>query len=248
MGMYLRAGHVYSDTDPQRAVTGANLNEHVNEAVLLPTTISSQTLKDPAALSDKILIESNGQFFRTTLQQLYALLIQPGVVIQHVHADNDTPEWATTAQFPIDDTIPQIGEGEQLVSLSITPRFSSSVIRLSFSGQFDTSSPSAAQVTGAAAIFRDAGPNALVSQFDFGGIVTGTTPIQMNGRGIFNIVYYDSPNTTGSITYSVNVGLLGTIAGAVMAFNCAVRALAAGLDRFFGGTIRAVLSAEEIKQ
>jgi hypothetical protein len=42
---------------------------------------------------------------------------------------------ALVPNIPVDDTIPQIGEGTQIISVSYTPRLSTSTLRVRFSGQ-----------------------------------------------------------------------------------------------------------------
>ena len=67
MGRYLQPGHEYIDG---QTITGPSLTEHVADAVLKATTISEQLLKDPAALTDELLINDSGVFKKITLQSL----------------------------------------------------------------------------------------------------------------------------------------------------------------------------------
>ena len=50
------------------------MTEHVSEAILKPTTISEQVLKDPAALTDEVLINDNGVLKKITLQIVQTLI------------------------------------------------------------------------------------------------------------------------------------------------------------------------------
>jgi hypothetical protein len=230
MGLYLRAGHVYSDTDPTNILNGANLNEHVNEADLLPTAISSQILKDPAALTNKVLIEEGGEFFHTTLQQLYTLFIQPGAVVQQTWAsyaaNTDLP-----AVIPFDDSVPQSAEGTEILSVTITPRFSTSVFKIAFNGYFTLSVAGGA---GGAAVFRAGTVSAI---FAIGKQVESLA----NGRQILSGLVIDSPATTSALTYTLRVGPSGG-GGAVMRMNGASTA------RDFGGVSLTYMVVEEIKQ
>ena len=93
MGRYLTPGHEYEDGD---TISGASMTEHVSEAVLKPTTISEQVLKDPAALTDEVLVNDNGTLKKVTLQQLQTLVrtgfttIPTGAIMDF--AGSDAPE------------------------------------------------------------------------------------------------------------------------------------------------------------
>lgn len=78
MGNDITAGHTYSDSAPLNEVNASNLNAHVNDATLKATAISARTLKDPAALSDQLLINDSGTLKRITLQQIADLLLGTG--------------------------------------------------------------------------------------------------------------------------------------------------------------------------
>lgn len=72
MGRYLQPGHEYTDG---QTITGPSLTEHVADAVLKPTTISEQLLKDPAVLTDELLINDSGVFKKITLQSLKEIIL-----------------------------------------------------------------------------------------------------------------------------------------------------------------------------
>jgi microcystin-dependent protein len=78
MGTDLEKGTTYSEGDQ---VNAANLNAHVDNAVIKYTAISSKSLKDPASLGDEILINDAGVLKKITLQQISSLVtIPPGVM------------------------------------------------------------------------------------------------------------------------------------------------------------------------
>jgi hypothetical protein len=224
MGTYLTAGHVFTDIAPGNALNGANLNEHVNNAIFEPTSISSQALKNPALLTDEILI-NDGVLKKITIQQIYALLIQPGTVVQTTYSEYVANTNLTTI-IPPDDTIPQNTEGTEILTATITPRFATSTILVKFDGQ-----ASASVVVGiGAALFRDAGVNALAARNE-------TSDIANYQRGL-SIVYMDSPATTSATTYRIRVG---PSAAATVRLNGNT------VSRFFGGASRATLVLQEIK-
>ena len=78
MGRYLSPGHEYVDG---QTISGPSLTEHVSEALLKATAISEQTLKDPAALTDEVLINDNGTLKKETLQQIKALILSQVITI-----------------------------------------------------------------------------------------------------------------------------------------------------------------------
>lgn len=55
-------------------VEAQSLNELVSNAVIQPTLISEKVLKDPAAMSDRILIEDSGSLKGITIQQIIDLV------------------------------------------------------------------------------------------------------------------------------------------------------------------------------
>ena len=135
MGRYLVPGHTFTDG---QTVTGPSLTEHVEEATFKTTSVTEQTLKDPAALTDQLLVVASGAFFQETLQQIHDLILYPGSVVQTAYAEY-TANSNITAVIPNDDTIPQNTEGTEIINLSITPRFATSVILCRFHGTADSS-------------------------------------------------------------------------------------------------------------
>jgi hypothetical protein len=224
LGDFLQAGHTYADGTQ---VNAANLNEHVNEAIIKPAAISARTLKDPAALSDELLINDAGVLKRVTLQQLYALIVQPGAVVQTQYVEYDTFTVLTNV-IPFDDTIPQNTEGTEILSVSITPRFASSQILCRFLGAGDVK-PEA--VSSCAALFRSGSVSAIASTF-------WASPLHYTQA--MAIEYLDSPATTSALTYTIRVG---PGAAGFLVFNGVHDYI-----RFLGGSSRAVLTLQEIKR
>lgn len=221
MGRYLSPGHVYLDGS---LVTGPNLTEHVEEASFETTSITEQELKDPAELTDQILAVADDAFVQLTLQQIHDLILYPGSVVQTKYGEY-TANTNITAVIPTDDTIPQNTEGTEIISLSITPRFATSTILLRFAGQFSTSGVQ----SGFCALFRGSTSNAIASQFVYSQAGTYQT---------WNLAYMDSPATTSATTYSLRVGPGGA---------ATLRLNGTNVQRYMGGSSRAVLTAQEIK-
>lgn len=142
-----------------------------------------------------------------------------GAVIQTVYDEYDTVGTGTTV-IPADDTIPQITEGTEILSLTITPTSASSKIRISTALQVDSSTSLVI------ALFKDGASNAI-----------STCPGQ---NGVRDILFYDTAGTTDPITYSIRIGNI------TAAETWRTNQTSTGDD--FGGTLKCVLTAEEIRQ
>lgn len=224
MGNYLTPGHTFNDGD---TITGPSLTEHVAEATFKTTSVTTQTLKTPAALTDQLLIVASGSFFQETLQQIHDLILYPGSIVQTAYGEYIANSNLSTA-LPTDDTIPQNTEGTEIINLSITPRFATSLILARFQtfGTLGASAPGNI----AAALFRDSVVNALAA--------TGVHIESANVRRALVLEFQDSPATTSAVAYKIRVGPdAGT-----------ARLNGNSTGRHFGGAARATLVLQEIKQ
>lgn len=99
--------------------------------------------------------------------------------------------------IPADDTIPQSTEGDQYMSLTITPKSSSNVLRIdvTFNGSLSV-------LTGnnhlAVALFQDSAANALAA--------TSTRPANAAVYQTFNFTHYMTAGTTSATTFKVRAG------------------------------------------
>ena len=147
-------------------------------------------------------------------------------VIQRVYAENRAYT-STTATIPNDDTVPQITEGLQILSATITPTSASNLLRVSalVNGGCGTQS---AYITAA---FRSDSTNAIaVSTSNTNGSGTGFVQSSINAMV--------TAGTTSALTFSVRAG--GT--GSTLLINGG-----GGLSRFFGGASICSLTIEEIE-
>lgn len=120
--------------------------------------INGMTLNNAPAFDDTIPTydTSAAANRKVALQDVYNLFAP--LVLQRVHANFSN--FATgTALIPNDNTIPQITEGTEFMSLSITPKSTTSILVVEANSMF---SISAAQVL-TSALFQDAGANALAA-------------------------------------------------------------------------------------
>ena len=131
-----------------------------------------------------------------------------------------------TTQIPFDGTVPQITEGTEIISVSITPKSVTNKLRVRFSGYGCTS---AAQNI-ISAVFRDAIASALFA-----------TPVRADAAdsprqivGEFEFV----PATTSAVTIRLRVGPGG---GVTLRLNGTTSTFG------FGGIEKTTLIVEEIK-
>lgn len=146
-----------------------------------------------------------------------------GVVIQSQRAIY-TANTSITTIIPQDDTVPLISEGTEVLSLSITPSQTSSLLRCRFFG-FGSSGTGVINLV--AAMFRDSTcVNAVTTTVPTANYVM---PISMQ--------ITDAPATTSAVTISVRVG-----PGAA----ATIRLNGSPAGRLFGGAAAATLTVEEI--
>lgn len=95
--------------------------------------------------------------------------------------------------IPADDTIPQITEGNEVLTLTITPKFSTSNLYIKFTGNFFIGTTALATI----ALFQDSTANALQAQcFNFSA-----------GLGCLGYIQYVIPSgTTSATTFRIRAG------------------------------------------
>lgn len=163
----------------------------------------------------------------TTAAGAALAIAQPGAVLQSVMGTYAANTNIATV-IPPDDTIPQIGEGTEIISVSLTPLSATSKFRCRFQG-WGSTSLTPGSIT--AAIFKDSVADALTA-----GVVTNSTTGYLVHIGL-EVEFV--PGDTAAHTVSVRVGpssagnmrLNGTVAG----------------GRLYGGAAAATLVVEEVK-
>lgn len=149
-----------------------------------------------------------------------------GSVIQTISATPYTANTNITTALSLSDTVPQITQGTQILTLTITPRFATSQIRLTFNG-FGTGSLAFWLI---AALFRSPVTNAIYT-------ATSASAAAGNGQQV-TIDWIDSPATTSATTYTIRVGPNTAMT---------LRMNGSSAARFFGGSAACTLVAQEIK-
>lgn len=210
----LTAASALSGSELVHVVQGGNSRRSTTLALL--TQLFKNDLSGSFDDADRILARAN-------LGALAASLIGSGHVIQSVEGTY-AANAALTAQIPYDDTVPQVTEGTQIISVSLTPKFSNSKLRCRFTGQASYSGVD--NVT--AALFTGASANAFAAQ----------SLVDDSGRTLsFAFERTISPATTSAVTVSARVGPAAAIS---VYFNGATA------GRRLGGASCATLVVEEI--
>ena len=147
-------------------------------------------------------------------------------VVQVVNTQTGAMSTGTTI-IPLDDTIPQNTEGDQVMSLSITPTDVNNKLLIQVV-VYCTASVSN-WVT--AALFQDSVANALAAFANYQNIGTGANTIAFN--------HYMTAGTTSATTFKVRIGRDAS-GGSTVTFNGMSGA------RFFGGVMASSITITEL--
>jgi hypothetical protein len=150
---------------------------------------------------------------------------QAGSVVNSAYAEYTTNANLTTV-IPADDTIPQVGEGTQVLSVSLTPSTATNKVRVrvQITGAVDTASTHLA-----AALFVNGAADAVAADMI---IVPG-----VNFAAKVAFEFEHTPGSTSAQTYTVRVGPSGGTA----------RLNGVATARRLGGTMRSSIVVEEIR-
>jgi hypothetical protein len=113
--------------------------------------------------------------------------------LQFVSASTATVATCSTA-MPADDTIPQKTEGDEIVTVSITPKSATSVLQIQYTGFVTKDSTTGTIQVG---LFQDTTANALTAKS------FAITTLQ--DRSV-NILYTMTSGTTSSTTFKIRIG------------------------------------------
>ena len=152
----------------------------------------------------------------------------PGDTVQ-VAETTDAAVASGTTTIPFDDTIPQNTEGDQYMSLAITPTVSANVLAIHHHGHYANTNVG---FNINAALFQDSTANALtvsVSAKDAGA----------NGPGAIEIIYGMRAATTSSTTFKIRAGS-GSAGTTVFNGN------ASGTTRLYGGVFLSRMNIREL--
>ena len=150
--------------------------------------------------------------------------VSSGTVLQVVNYQTGAVATGTTA-IPFDDTIPQNTEGDEYMSLAITPKSATSKLLIQVTVQATCSVLSWVN----AALFQDSTANALAAAFGF-------TDAAASGHAV-EFTHYMTSGTTSSTTFKVRAGV--NVAGTIT-FNGQYAV------RKFGGVLASSITITEV--
>ena len=166
--------------------------------VLQGSTSGSITLQEPAVAGTTVLTlpTTSGTLITTgTTGQVIASGALPiGSVLQVANFQTGTLATGSTA-IPFDNTIPQITEGDEYMSLAFTPKFSTSKLKIDVVWQGTNTTVSAAGLV--IALFMVGTSNALAATFN---------SVASSCISNFVFTHYMTSGTTSAITFKVRAG------------------------------------------
>jgi hypothetical protein len=183
---------------------------------LLGSTSGYSEIEAPAVAGDQ-------QFLLPGVGGTLDRLERVGNILQVVNFRTGASATGTTT-IPADDTIPQNTEGNEYMTLAITPSSASNLLFITVVGVFASS----VQNNIAMALFQDSTANALATVWEFRGI---------NNQATIALQHYMTAGTTSSTTFKIRAG--GSAAGTTT-FN------GSGATRYYGGTMASTITIWEI--
>lgn len=186
-------------------------------AITLPFTIGTQ----PGPTIPGSDFDAN---FTVLANAINAISATP--FVQMVNFETGAVATGTTI-IPQDDTIPQNTEGDQYMSLAITPTNAASLLLIDVTAVLSNSAVAGNSLI--AALFQDTTANALAAAYDFQNTATGVMTVHFRHKM--------TAGTTSSTTFKVRCG--GNGAGTTT-FN------GNGGSRIFGGVMASSITIMEI--
>lgn len=145
----------------------------------------------------------------------------PGAVLSRHYTQTGAVATGTTA-IPVDDTIPQVGEGDQYMSLAATPSSAINLLVIRHGGEYGTSAGTIYTVT----LHQDGAANASAAVADIIGVEPTFT----------HLTHRQLAGTTSATTFTIRAGP----SGGTITFN------GSGGARRYGGVLSSYLEIEEI--
>ena len=157
--------------------------------IAAPAVAGSGTLTLPVATDTLAGIAATQTLTNKTLGT--GTVFPAGAVLQVVNAQSGAVATGTTI-IPFDDTIPQITEGTEYITLAITPKSATSKLLIQVIWNGSSTSPS-----NIIALFQDSTANALA---------VSMTSVGANGLIAIPLNYFMTAGTTSSTTFRLRYG------------------------------------------
>lgn len=194
-----------------------------------PIPVRINGVAGPVVLSGGEIVSGDSYIIQYNSVLGAFILINPGIftgsIVQSVFASYATNADIATA-IPFDDTIPQVGEGTQILSVSITPRSTTNKLRATFMG-FGSNNTNNAGIT--AALFSQLSANAMQ-------VVLAIHPTTL--ELVLAMTWEWTPGAVTAQTVTIRAGGASNI----IRFNGSVVG-----GRLYGGAASATLLVQEIK-
>jgi len=201
----------------------------------MASTLKCDTIQNASSATANLTLDTSGNAtvgnnltvtgtLSTSAKGITSASLPAGAVIQVVNYQTGAVATGTT-QIPSDDTIPQNTEGDEYMTLAVTPKSATS--KLKIDALWFGESSVAGTLT--MALFQDSTANALAA-----------TAIRANAAGnrnTFVLTHYMTSGTTSSTTFKIRVGLN---TAATTTFNGSTGA------RLYGGVIPSSITIMEI--
>lgn len=223
-------GTVQSGTVRLVRFTGALILTHNGTSLILPTGANITTAAGDCAVFESL---GSGNWVCVSFQRKDGTALTgatvstalTGSVIQTANTITGAVSSSAVSTPLVDDTIPQITEGYEVMTLAITPNNASNKLKITVVANISNDT----QVGQSVSLFQDATANALATAtLDLG----NTT-----NMGVCTFVHFMAAGTTSSTTFRVRAGSVG----GTITFN----GVSGG--RKFGGVLASSITIEEIK-
>jgi hypothetical protein len=201
----------------------------------MASTLKCDTIQNASSATANLTLDTSGNAtvgnnftvtgtLSTSAKGITSASLPAGAVIQVVNYQTGAVATGTTL-IPSDDTIPQNTEGDEYMTLAITPKSATSKLKIDVVGLFANSAVGALT----SALFQDSTANAIAA------MQANVTAV--NVRVIATFTHYMTSGTTSSVTFKVRAGLNGA---GTTTFN------GTGGNRLLGGVMASSITITEI--
>jgi hypothetical protein len=221
----MSTNNAWNSQDPaQVAKGGSGVSSTTPFAVLCGGTTPTSPFQSVASVGTAgQVLTSNGAGALPTFQTSSG---GGGILLQSITGTSTTPG-SSSAAIPFDNSIPQITEGVEVVTASITPSNASNILEIMAICQVASSEGRIG-----VALFQDSNPDAIASAFHI-----GANPGSTTGCGSSVIIFHRMvAGTTASTTFSMRTGP----SSGTSVWN------RQNAGNIFGGTIPSIINIKEL--